>query len=464
VVPTTFSDTVQEALAASDPPESVKLPLPATAVLVPPQVEVKPFGVATTTPDGNVSVNAKPVSAVPALGLLMVKESADVPPTTIADGVKDLLSAGAVGAFTVRVAVAAAPAGASLDATVEVVLTLVPAVVPSTFSDTVQDPLAATEPPESVKLPLPATAVLVPPQVELKAFGVATTTPDGNVSVNATPVRPNPALGLLMVKESADVPPTTMVDGVKDLLSVGAVAAFTERVALAVLPVPPSELTCTELFFAPVVVAVTLTETSQLPRPPPNISVSEKLMLELPVAAVAVGTFALLQDALRLFGVATTRPGGRVSVNVALKADEVSLFLTVMIRVVVPPTAMDAGTKNLEIVGIPFCAKAGLAVNEAAASAATSDASTAARRGVRSRRYLPHPEAAAARAGSDATRCHIHPAMEYPPDGPDQHGAPRMPLRSAGTCYRTWALDRPSRFARSGCLPGFAADWPRAQP
>src|SRR5205085_191401 len=48
VVPCTFTDTVHEALAATVPPLRLTEPEPAVAVAVPPQVLVRPLGVATT--------------------------------------------------------------------------------------------------------------------------------------------------------------------------------------------------------------------------------------------------------------------------------------------------------------------------------------------------------------------------------------------------------------------------------
>src|SRR5262245_3303484 len=48
-----------------------------------PQLPLSPLGVATTRPAGNVSVNATPVSAVPAFGLVTVKVSDVEAPMTI---------------------------------------------------------------------------------------------------------------------------------------------------------------------------------------------------------------------------------------------------------------------------------------------------------------------------------------------------------------------------------------------
>ena len=100
-----------------------------------------------------------------------------------------------------------------------------------------------------------------------------------------------------------------MVADPKALVMVGA-ATPTVRLADAVLPLPPFvELTVTLLFFTPVVVPWTLTETVQLAfgaRLAP-----ERLTVEEPAVAVAVPPHVLF----RLEGVATTKPAGRLSVN-----------------------------------------------------------------------------------------------------------------------------------------------------
>ena len=79
VVPCTLTETVQLALAANVPPERLMLPDPATAVAVPPQVLFKALGVATTRPAGRLSVKAIPVSARVVLGFWMVNVSDVVP-------------------------------------------------------------------------------------------------------------------------------------------------------------------------------------------------------------------------------------------------------------------------------------------------------------------------------------------------------------------------------------------------
>ena len=64
-MPVTFTENVQELLAAIVPPLRLITFVPAVAVIVPaPQVPVRPFGVETTRPAGSVSLKPTPVSAV----------------------------------------------------------------------------------------------------------------------------------------------------------------------------------------------------------------------------------------------------------------------------------------------------------------------------------------------------------------------------------------------------------------
>ena len=95
-VPFTFTENVHEALAASVAPDRLTAPQPATAVIVPPpQVPVKPLGVATTIPAGSVSLKAMPVNAtVFAAGLVIVKLRLVVPFTGIEAAPNDLLMLG----------------------------------------------------------------------------------------------------------------------------------------------------------------------------------------------------------------------------------------------------------------------------------------------------------------------------------------------------------------------------------
>src|SRR5206468_3444723 len=62
LVPVTFTATVQEPLAGSVTPVRLTLDVPAIAVTAPPQALLRPFGLATTSPAGSVSLNPTAVS------------------------------------------------------------------------------------------------------------------------------------------------------------------------------------------------------------------------------------------------------------------------------------------------------------------------------------------------------------------------------------------------------------------
>ena len=194
VVPVTLIVTVQVLFVAAVPPARDTLPAPATAVTVPPQVLVKPFGVATTSPAGNVSVTATPDSAAELpLGLVMVRANDVVP----FNGIGVMPNALAIdgGANTLTLADAVPPDPASIDATVLVVLFFVPGVVPVTFTEKVQELLDPKLAALRVTEPEPATAVIVPPpHVPVNPFGVEMIRPAGSVSLKPTPVNAPAAL------------------------------------------------------------------------------------------------------------------------------------------------------------------------------------------------------------------------------------------------------------------------------
>src|SRR6478735_6261211 len=82
LVPTTFTEKVQEPPAAIVPPERLTTEKPDTVpvVMVPaPHDPVRPFGLATASPAGSVSPKPTPVSATVAFGLVIVKVSVVVP-------------------------------------------------------------------------------------------------------------------------------------------------------------------------------------------------------------------------------------------------------------------------------------------------------------------------------------------------------------------------------------------------
>ena len=190
----TFTLNVQEAPAASVAPDRVTLPDPAVAVMVPPPHEpVSPFGVATTTLAGNVSVNAIPVSGTefPA-GLVMVKLSVERSFGPIATGLNALLIEG--GATTTMLAEAVPPVmgtkvpvpSSKVAVTFPLVLFLVPAVVPVTLTESEQEPFAGKFNDATLIVLLPGLSITSTPtvvHVPAKPLGLATTRPLGSVSL-----------------------------------------------------------------------------------------------------------------------------------------------------------------------------------------------------------------------------------------------------------------------------------------
>jgi hypothetical protein len=164
VEPVMLTTIVQLPPAAIVPDARLMLPDPALAVVVPAQVLLNPFGVATTSPLASVSLKATPLSAVPAFGLVMVKVSVVLAPTRIVPVPNAFVMVG--GATTVTVAVLlAAPAPVSVAETAPVVLAFAPAVVPVTLTMSVHDADGASVMAERLIDADPATSVTVPVQV-----------------------------------------------------------------------------------------------------------------------------------------------------------------------------------------------------------------------------------------------------------------------------------------------------------
>jgi hypothetical protein len=191
-VPVTFTENVQEPLAAIVPPLRLTTFVAWVAVIVPPpQAPVSPFGVEMTRPAGSVSLKPTPVSVV-VFGFVMVKLSEVDPFSGILAAPNALLIVG--GATTVIDALEVFPVPPSVEVT-WTLLFFAPAVVPWTFTDTVQLALAASVPPLRLTDPEPPIAVAVPPQVLLR-FGVeAITNPAGKLSVKAIPFRVTAVFG-----------------------------------------------------------------------------------------------------------------------------------------------------------------------------------------------------------------------------------------------------------------------------
>src|SRR5258708_161175 len=196
--------------------------------------------------------------------------------------------------------------------------------------------------------PEPAPAVAVPPQVLVRALGVATTSPAGSVSVKATPVSAAVlAAGLVMVKVSEVVPFSGTAGAPKALAIDG--GASTLMLVEAVPPVPPSvEVTLpVVLFFVPAVVPVTFTAKVQD-------------VLRVRVARSRWMTFvrgvAFFSPRAPLpaggWGVAPPGPAGRVSLK-PMPVSEVVVLLFWMVKVseVEPFSEMLAAPKALMMTG-----------------------------------------------------------------------------------------------------------------
>lgn len=348
VAPVTFTVTVQDEAVAIDPPEKLMLPEPAVAVAVPTQVPPKPFGVATTSPVGSVSVNATPASAtVLAAGLVRVKVRVETPFTAMAVGLNTFAMEG--GATTTMDAEAVPPVPPSVEVMSPVVLFCVPGAIPTIFTENVHEPPAGSVPPERFTTDAPEMppVVMVPaPQEPVRPFGVATFRPTGSVSPKPIPVRATVPLGLVTVKVSVVVPFSGMLAAPNALVSVG--GAVTVRVALEVLPAPLSvAVTVTLLFFTPPVVGVTFTlkvQEAEAARVAPD-----RLTEDEPAAAVMVPP---PHEPVRPFGVETTRPAGNESVN-ATPVSELPVFGLLMVKLsaLVPFNATAAGLNDFVICG-----------------------------------------------------------------------------------------------------------------
>ena len=347
LVPVTLTAKLHVALAANVAPIRLRPFAPAVAVIAPPpQLPVRPFGVATTKPEGSVSVNPIPLRELFPFGFETLNVS-EVVPFSAMDVVPNALPM-VGGASTVSVAVLlVAPGPVSVALIAPVVLVLTPAVVPVTFTTMMQEPLAASVPPERLMEPEPAAAVTAPPHTPVRPFGLETTSPEGKLSVKAMPLRDCDVFGLLIVKVRLVLPPTGIVDAPKVLLMVGGPA--TMRLAESVLPVPPLvELTApVVLFLMPKVVPVTFTEMVH------ELSVATVPPVRLIELEPTVAVEVPPQLDVRPLGVATTRPEGSVSLKATpASATELATgLLMVKVKLLVPFKGIVVGLKALAIKG-----------------------------------------------------------------------------------------------------------------
>ena len=208
--------------------------------------------------------------------------------------------------------------------------------------------------PARLMLPLPAVAVIVPPPHEpTSPFGVDTTKPVGNVSRKSTPVTATVAFGLLIVKLSGAVPPSGIDRiGPNDLLIVGGATTATTTVSNAaeVFPAPPSvDVATTLLLIGPAIVPVTLTENVQEVFAA-RVAPARDTLPEPARAVIVPPPHAPIRP---LLGVDTIspRPPGNVSVKATLVNCTAFGLLIVKVKVVVPPTPIEAAPNVLVMVG-----------------------------------------------------------------------------------------------------------------
>ena len=341
-IPVTFTENVQEPLAAIVPPFRLITLVPAVAVIVPaPHVPVRPFGVEITRPAGRVSLKATPVSATVALGLVMVKLSEVDPFSGMLAAPKAFVMVG--GPTTVIEALEVLPVPPSVEVT-WTLLFFTPAVVPCTFTETVHEALPARVPADKLMLPDPATAVAVPPHVLFRPDGVATTRPAGKLSVKAIPFSVTAVLGFWIVKVSDVVPFNGMVAAPNALAIDGGEA--TVKLAEAVFPVPP----LVEVTFP--VVLVYCPEAA-----PVTVTLNWHWLLTAivaPVSAIPVGAVVVsVPPQTVAVELATVRPVGRVSVKATPVSGSTLAAGLVIVKVneVVAFNAIVEGLKTLAIDG-----------------------------------------------------------------------------------------------------------------
>ena len=237
---TVMSQLLPAGIAPPVSASEVPLAAAVTVPLQPAPLSVPAGAAVLTRPAGYASVNAAPVIAVLAFGLVSVIFSTAVAPAAIVFGVNDFSAEGANG--TVKVALAAAAFEPALVARppAAIVFVKLPPVLATTLTAIVQPPLAMLAPLASVILVSPGVAV-TPTQVPTLFAGFATVTFAGSVSVKVPASVIAPAFGLPSVIVAwfgvfGAIGPALA----NALLSVGAASTVPASDALALLPLPPS--------------------------------------------------------------------------------------------------------------------------------------------------------------------------------------------------------------------------------
>jgi hypothetical protein len=235
VIPVTFTENVQPALATSVAPESEMVPDPAVAVMVPPPHDpVRPFGVATTKPPGRGSLNPMFDSEAPELGFCTVNESDVVPPTGIVAAPNTFeIEGGTAAAVTPKVALAVEPVPPFVEVTAPVVLLALPGVLLVTFTVAVHVVPGLIVAPLKERADAPdAGANVALLQFVVAPAGDATVMPEGKVSVKLTPLSASGfAPEFPSVKVRVVVPPAAIETAPKSFEIVG--GPSTDSVAVA---------------------------------------------------------------------------------------------------------------------------------------------------------------------------------------------------------------------------------------
>ena len=358
-LPVTFTAKVHEPATAIVAPESARLLAPALAVIVPPpQLPVRPTGVANNVPVGSGSVKATPESPVVfADGLVIVKVSVETPLGAITVGLNILPMTG--GATMTMPADAVPPVPPSVEITEPVVLVTDPATVPVTFTVKLQEEIAPSVALPRVMLPDPGAAVIVPPpQVPTSPLaGVETINPAGRVSVKPIPDSEDAAFGFEMVNPSVVLPLSGMVPAPNAFAIVGGMTTVMEAFEVRVPLHLHSNWTVALLFFVPAEVPVTLTETVQEALVA-NVP-AERLTDPAPAAPVAVPP----QVSVRLGVAATSNPAGNVSLNASpVNGTAAFGFEMVKLSVLTPFRGMEFGANDLIMVAAVATLKFALAV------------------------------------------------------------------------------------------------------
>ena len=341
-IPVTFTENVQELLAAIVPPLRLITFVPAVAVIVPaPQVPVRPFGVEITRPAGNVSLNATPVSAVVVFGFVMVKLNDVEPFSGMLAAPKALTMVGGTNNRDGCVGCIARTAFSRgyLNAVV-----LYAAVVPCTLTETVQLALAANVPAGE------ADAARTCDRRSRSAASVVERVRRCHHQSRRQAVcegyacQRHAGIRVLMVKVSEVVPFSGIVLAPNCLVMDGGEA--TVKSAVAVLPVPPLvEVTFpVVLVYCPEAAPVTVTLNWHWPF----------TAMVAPVKAIPVGAVVVSvppQTVAEAF--ATVSPVGSVSVKATPVSGSTFAagFVIVKVSEVVAFTAIVEGLNTLAIDG-----------------------------------------------------------------------------------------------------------------